>query len=125
MSMQSLQEPDGAAQPSASKSSSFAFSRAGLAVTPGAQSCPEEAEAARRASVHPLGFFAAEGARQLCHVEGECSGLPSAEPVVAAVMLQMYAVQILIAQHACPVETACKQYGAGYCCVSSTVFSKG
>lgn len=92
--MQSLQEPGGAAQPSASKSSSFAFSRAGLAVTPGAQSCPEEAEAARRASVHPLGFFAAEGARQLCHVEGECSGLPSADPVVAAVMLQMYAVQV-------------------------------
>ena len=62
-------------QPSASKSSSFAFSRAGLALTPGVHSCPEEAQAAR--SVHPLGFFAAEGARQLCQVEGEVSVLQS------------------------------------------------
>lgn len=58
-------------QPSASQSSSFAFSRAGLAVKPGVQSCPEEPEAAQNAHVHPLGFFAAEGARQLCHVEGD------------------------------------------------------
>lgn len=122
--MRSLQEPDGAAQPSASNSSSFAFSRAGLAVTPGSQSCPEEAEAARRASVHPLGFFAAEGARQLCHIGGECTGLPTAEPIVPAVMLRWHALQILGAQHACPLEKACKESGGGYCCVSSTVSSK-
>ena len=124
MSMQSLQEPDGAAQPSASTSSSFAFSRAGLAVTPGAQSCPEEAEAAQRASMHPLGFFAAEGVRQLCHIRGECTGLPSAEPVVPAVMLQMHVIQLLGAQHAYPVEMACIESGGGDCFVSSTVCSK-
>ncbi len=62
-------------QPGGSQSSSFAFSRAGLALAPGVQSCPEEAQAAR--NVDPLGFFAAEGARQLCQVEGESSLLQS------------------------------------------------
>ena len=64
-----VQDPGTGAQPSASQSSSFAFSRAGL--TPGVHNCPEEPEAGRNARVHPLGFFAAEGARQLCHVEGK------------------------------------------------------
>lgn len=57
-------------QPGVSQSSSFAFSRAGLPLTPGLHSSAEEAEAAKNAHVHPLGFFAAEGARQLCQVEG-------------------------------------------------------
>ena len=63
-----LQDPGAGAQLSASQSGSFAFSRADL--TPGVHSCPEEPEAGRNAHVHPLGFFAAEGARQLCQVEG-------------------------------------------------------
>ena len=63
-----MQEPAGAAQPSVSQSNSFAFSRAGFAATPGVQSCPEDDQAAR---MHPLGFFAAEGARQLCYIEGD------------------------------------------------------
>lgn len=66
-----IQGPRAEVRLSASQSSSFAFSRAGLALSPGVNSCPEEAEAARNANVHPLGFFAAEGARQLCQVEGE------------------------------------------------------
>lgn len=73
-----LQGSNTTAKASGSKSSSFAFSRAGLAVTPGVESCPEDAQAAH---VHPLGFFAPEGVRQLCHVEGErpamCQHLPS------------------------------------------------
>ena len=63
-----VQVPAGGAQPSVSQSNSFAFSRAGFAATPGVQSCPEDDQAAR---MHPLGFFAAEGARQLCHIEGD------------------------------------------------------
>jgi hypothetical protein len=101
--MQSPQEPEGAAQPSTSKSSSFAFSRAGLAMTSGAQSCPEEAEAAQRASVHPLGFFAAEGAQQLCNVEGERTGLLSAESVVGC----------------CHASEACSIGFIGAACLSS------
>jgi len=90
-------------QPSTSQPSSFAFSQAGLAVKPGMQSCPEEPEAAQNASVHPLGFFAAEGARQLCHVEGdpflcaqlqdpECASMGYSALRTAAVKTQWYSI---------------------------------
>ena len=47
---------------------------------PGVQSCPEDDQAAR---MHPLGFFAAEGARQLCHAEGTAHSVLAADPKFA------------------------------------------
>ena len=83
-----VQEPGAGAQPGACESSSFAFSRAGLALTPGVHSSAAEAEAAQNAHVHPLGFFAAEGARQLCQVEGGSPRLPAScsQPYLPALL---------------------------------------